>query len=361
MKINKPRVAIFSDLHLGVHSNSSDWHNYAIEWAHWFKEECKRKNIKDLIFCGDWHHNRSEISVNTLQVSADILDILCDFNIIAITGNHDIYYKHRTDVNSLSIFKKRKNVTILDRFDTIEAFDRTITFCPWNTKVQDIPESDIIFGHFEIETFKMNSYKVCEEGLKVKDLLNKSPLVISGHFHTRHEKKFGKGTILYVGNPFQMDFGDAGNRKGYYILDLDTMEYDFTYNNVSPTYKKVSLSELVQEGSITKKVINDFSGNIAKLKVDMNISQVDMDILVKKLTLLKPEVLTIDYDINFNRLLDDTENKEDLSGIVIPQAIEEFVWFYEMEAIEEFVNLLEIKNKKEIINYTLDLYEKSKL
>ena len=77
----------------------------------------KKKNIKDLIFCGDWHHNRSEISVNTLQVSADILDILCDFNIIAITGNHDIYYKHRTDVNSLSIFKKRQNVTILDTFD----------------------------------------------------------------------------------------------------------------------------------------------------------------------------------------------------------------------------------------------------
>ena len=74
MKINKPRVAIFSDLHLGVHSNSSDWHNYAVEWAHWFQEECKLKNIKDLIFCGDWHHNRSEISVNTLQISADILD-----------------------------------------------------------------------------------------------------------------------------------------------------------------------------------------------------------------------------------------------------------------------------------------------
>ena len=49
MKINKPRIGIFSDLHLGVHSNSSEWHNYAVEWAHWFKEECKRKNIKDLI------------------------------------------------------------------------------------------------------------------------------------------------------------------------------------------------------------------------------------------------------------------------------------------------------------------------
>jgi DNA repair exonuclease SbcCD nuclease subunit len=195
----------------------------------------------------------------------------------------------------------------------------------------------------------MNSYKVCEEGLKVKDLLKKSPLVISGHFHTRHEKKFGKGTILYVGNPFQMDFGDTNNQKGYYILDLDTLEYNFTTNNISPNYKKISLSQLVRSGKITKSVVDLFAGNIARLKVDMNISQSDMDILLKKLTLLKPEALTVDYDINFNRLLDDTENKEDLSGIDIPQAI------------EEFVNLLEIKNKKEIIKYTLGLYEKSKL
>ena len=195
----------------------------------------------------------------------------------------------------------------------------------------------------------MNSYKVCEEGLKVKDLLKKSPLVVSGHFHTRHEKKFGIGTVLYVGNPFQMDFGDAGNQKGYYVLDFDTLEYNFTPNNISPSYKKVPLSELVREGTITDSVVDNIANNIIRLKVDMNISQADMDILIKKLTLLKPEALTVDYDINFNRLIDDTENKEDLSGIDIPQAI------------EEFVNLLEIKNKKEIIRYTLSLYEKSKL
>ena len=348
-RLNKPRVAIFSDLHLGVHSNSADWHNYAIEWANWFKDDCKRKKIKDIIFCGDWHHNRSEISVNTLQVSADILDILSDFNIIAITGNHDMYYKHRTDVNSLSIFKKRKNVTILNDPETIEAFDRTITFCPWNTNVKDIPKSDILFGHFEIETFKMNSYKVCEDGLKVKDLLKKSSLIISGHFHTRHLKKFGRGTILYVGNPFQMDFGDVGNTKGYYILNLDNMEYEFTHNTVSPNYIKISLSELVKEGNITSYVKNLLTNNIVKLKVDMNISQDDMDVLLQKLSLLKPESLTVDYDINFNRLIDNTDDREDLSGIDIPQAV------------EEFVNLLEIKNKKEIIDYTLGLYEKSKL
>ena len=347
--IKKPKVAIFSDLHLGVHSNSSDWHNYAVEWAHWFRDECRYKGIKDLLFAGDWHHNRSEISVNTLQISADILDILSEFNLIAITGNHDIYYKHRTDVNSLSIFKSRKNVTVLEKYEIVEAFDKKISFCPWNTATKDIEKSDLIVGHFEIETFKMNTYKTCEEGVKVKDLLKKSELVISGHFHTRHEKKFGAGTILYVGNPFQMDFGDAGNQKGYHILDLDTMEYEFFANNISPNYNKISLSELVEAGEITSFIRSRFTNNIVKVKIDMNISQEDMDILQRVLANLKPEVLTYDYDINFNRILDSKEDIEDLSGVDIEQAI------------EEFINSLEPSNKKSIIDYTLGLYESCKV
>ena len=146
-----------------------------------------------------------------------------------------------------------------------------------------------------------------------------------------------------------MDFGDVNNTKGYYILNLDNMEYDFFPNNISPSYKKISLSELVREGNITPRVIHSITNNIVKLKVDMNICQDDMDVLLKKLSSLKPELLTVDYDINFNRLIDNTDDKEDLSGIDIPQAI------------EEFVNLLEVKNKKDIIKYTLGLYEKSKL
>jgi hypothetical protein len=81
----------------------------------------------------------------------------------------------------------------------------------------------------------------------------------------------------------------------------------------------------------------------------MNISQEDLDVLLVVLAKLKPEGLTVDYDINFNRLLENTEDKEDLSGIDVEQAI------------EEFVNMLDIDNKKDIIDYTLGLYERSKL
>jgi DNA repair exonuclease SbcCD nuclease subunit len=347
ININNKKAAIISDLHLGIHTNSSFWHNIAIEWANWFASQLRQQDIKDIIFCGDWHHNRSEISVNTLQVSADILDIFSDFNLIMIAGNHDMYFKYRTDVNSLSIFKSRKNISIIDNITRIKAFDRIISFCPWSCDINNITKSDVVFGHFEIETFAMNSYKVCTEGTKISDILPKSPLIISGHFHTRHKKEYNTGTILYVGNPFQMDFGDINNDKGYYIIDFETLEYNFHKNDISPKYHKITLSDLVKAGNFTPDIKKCISNNIVNLKIDRNISHDDIDVLIKKITLLRPVELTVDYDINFNRLKSDVDIKEDLSGINIEQAI------------VEFVNLLETSNKQDIVNYTLELYRKS--
>jgi DNA repair exonuclease SbcCD nuclease subunit len=346
MKIDKPKVCVISDLHLGVHTNSTRWHEIALEWANWLCKELRRKNIKDIIFCGDWHHNRSEISVATLQISADILDIFKNFNILCVIGNHDAYYKHRVDVNSLSIYKGRKNITIIDSITQLSVFDRSLVFCPWETSVETIPECDVIFGHFEIESFKMNTYKMCEEGIKAKDLISKAPLTISGHFHTRHERKYENGTILYVGNPFQMDFGDSGNTKGYYILDLDTLEYTFHENTVSPQHNKISLSELVAQGSINHTTIDTLAGNIVKLKIDKRISQQDLAFLTEKLSQYKPDTLSIENDIEF--CYDGAMNDVDLSGIDIEQAI------------EEFISMIDIQDKETILNYTLELYKKSK-
>lgn len=345
--INKPKVAIFSDLHLGVHSSSSQWHDVAVNWCRWFVEDLKRNNIKDIIFCGDWYHNRSEVSVDTLTVSATIFDMLQDFNLTVITGNHDLYFKHRTDVHSLNIVKGRKNVNVIDKPTAVELFDKTITFLPWGFGVDTLPDGDICFGHLEIESFKMNCAKTCEDGMKASSLLRKFDLVISGHFHTRHERTFEAGTILYVGNPFEMDFGDSNNQKGYYILDIDSMEYDFIPNNISPRYKKVSLSEMVEAGTLTKQLIQTFTNNFVKVKIDRNISQDDLTVLYAVLGKLKSQSITYEYDNNFNKLLTNTES-HDFSGIDIPNAI------------NEFINLLDIDDKQSIINYTLNLYNKCK-
>jgi DNA repair exonuclease SbcCD nuclease subunit len=215
----------------------------------------------------------------------------------------------------------------------------------YNSTTNQIEKSDIIFGHFEIETFKMNSFKDCEEGLSIKELLIKSSLIISGHFHFRHEKRYGAGTILYVGNPFQMDFGDCDNIKGYHILDIDTLEYEFFENTISPHYKKISLSDLVEATTLTYEIKSLFNNNIIKFKIDKNISQEDLSILTSKLNLLRPESLQIEYDISSNKINNGSSDK-DLSGIDITCAI------------EEFVNLLDIEDKTDILNYTLELYKK---
>ncbi|NBP16620.1 hypothetical protein EBU95_19890 [bacterium] len=217
---------------------------------------------------------------------------------------------------------------------------------PWGTTLDQLPsKADVCFGHLEIESFKMNSSKECEEGFKVSDLLKQFKLVISGHFHTRHERKFASGTILYAGNPFQMDFGDADNDKGFYTLDLNSLNYEFIQNNISPVHNKVLLSEMVAQGTITPEIKNKFTNNFTKLIIDKNISQDHLNILLAKLNSFSPASIVITYDINSNKIMTDT-HEHDFSGIDVNQAI------------KEFINLLDVENKQVIIDYTQDLYKK---
>lgn len=346
--INK-QICCISDLHIGVHQNSSMWHDICIDWAKWLKSELIDHGIKDIMIAGDLFHYRDEIAVNTIQVVTDILSMWKDFNIIMLVGNHDAYYKDRSEINSLSILSGWNNITVVTVPTTCNWFDRKITICPWGTDMRAIKKSDIIFGHFEIQSFKYNQYKVCDDGMSSTSLLKKSPLIITGHFHLREERQYKNGSILYLGNPYQMDFGDVYSTKGYYILDVPKMKYTFYENSVSPTHQKIKLSELVEIGKINKHVKDIFKNNIVKLIIDRQISADDMDLLLKKYMQLKSLSITADYDVNFNKFGLESDQEYDLSGVDISVAI------------EEFVNLLEdVPNKKEIIDYTVDLYNKCK-
>ena len=53
----------------------------------------------------------------------------------------------------------------------------------------------------------MNNFKVCDHGDSPDKILEKGNKVISGHFHLRDRRKYKNGEILYLGNPFEMDFG----------------------------------------------------------------------------------------------------------------------------------------------------------
>jgi DNA repair exonuclease SbcCD nuclease subunit len=335
-----------SDIHIGVHQNSNQWYSITKLWAEWLRDELVKRDIRDIIVCGDFFHYRDEIAVSTIHFATDILNIWRDFNIIMLVGNHDAYYKDRSDVNSLSVLDGWDNISVVSNLTTVDLFGKKSTFCPWGTAVTDIPDSDVVFGHFEINSFKQTNFKVCSSGINTKDLLSKTNLVITGHFHLRDERKYKQGTILYLGNPFQMDFGDIQSVKGYYILDFDTLSYEFTENTLSPKHQKVYLSELAKLGRVTDETKESLNNSFVKFVIDRNISTDEVDLVIQKLYTYTPITINIDYAMNFNKYKLDENMIHDFSGIDVETAI------------EEFVNLMDIKNKKEVIDYTVELYHK---
>lgn len=344
--MSSSKYAIFTDLHLGVHQNSSTWHSIALKWADWFVGELEEKGIKDILFLGDFFHSRSEISVNTIHASSELLTRFTGFNLHMVVGNHDSYYKQKSDIHSLSILSGYPNVKIYDRTSTIIIADKKVTFCPWGFEYSDIKKSDIIFGHFEIESFKMNAHKLCEVGVKPKELLNKSNLIFSGHFHLNEEREYDNGKIIYVGSPFQLDFGERESKKGYYILDFNDLSYTFYKNEVTPIHKRLLVSEILDGDDINEDIREVISNNFVKLVVDKQIDQKILDKIIHNCSSLSPLSLLVDPLINFevtNELKD-----SDLSGIDISKAI------------VEFVNLLDIKEKEDVIKHTLFLYNQVK-
>lgn len=342
------QVCCISDIHIGVHQNSQLWLDICDDWGDWLVSELTKQGIRDIIICGDLFHYRDEIAVNTIHHVTDFLHKFDNFNIIMLVGNHDAYYKDRSDVNSMSILSGWGNICVVDKeVYTHQHGDNRLAFAPWGITADQIPECDILFGHFEIENFNLSQHFVCKHGIKSRDLLSKTDMVITGHFHTREQRKYKNGEIIYLGNPFQMDFGDAGQTKGYYILDIDSKRYEFKQNKKSPTHEKLSLSGLVEHGDVDKFIINRIKNNIVRFIVDRNISPDEIEQLLRLLSSYKPLTLTTDYNINFDRFGLE-EDDTDLSGISIESAI------------DEFVNLLDIDNKQKVIQYTTNLYNRCK-
>ena len=347
MIVNK--IAIFSDLHLGIKQDSVEWHNIALNWCDWFVSELKKRQIKNVAFLGDFFHTRNTISANTLHIASEILNKLSNFNLYFILGNHDLYYANSPSISPVNLFQGRDNIKVFAKPEIVKFGNRSILMCGWGYNPEDFPNTDILFTHAEINMFKYNvSVGNCEEGYKPSGLLEKFDLVYSGHFHFRQEKVWPNKRIVYVGNTFPMDHSDTYNiEKGFDILDLDTLTSEFIKNDISPKFYKLKLSELTNKSlwpsdKLTNEVVPE---NIFKIIIDMDITPSDMNILNNIVLSLKPLEFSVEW-----------ENGKNFSQDIAELELKAF----DMEdAIKKYIELLDISNKDEIISYILKLYKKA--
>ena len=113
-----------------------------------------------------------------------------------------------------------------------------------------------MFAHLDINSFHMNSYKVCEHGFSYKDLFKYAPMIVSGHFHKKDHRYYDDNKqIVYLGSAFQHNFGDIFDQRGIYVFDLKDNSFEFIENTLPPLKPKHANQMRIVPRKISKLLV----------------------------------------------------------------------------------------------------------
>lgn len=195
----------------------------------------KNNGITKIIHFGDLFHNRKNINISTLNsFKKRIVEAHPGLEWHLLIGNHDTYYKNTSEVSSsMGVLDGLSNWHVYESPKDILIGHTTLAMIPWINSANKEDSFEFIqnsrakfaFGHLEITGYSMNAGILCESGLDPVSLKG-FDRVFSGHFHKKHEN----GNVLYVGTPYQMNFGDVNEPKGFHVLDLASGNTDYIEN-----------------------------------------------------------------------------------------------------------------------------------
>jgi len=247
------RGAYFTDIHFGKKANSIQHNQDCIRYIEWFCEQVKKNDIDYVAFLGDWNENRSALNIHTLHYSyqgAKMLDAL-GLPVYFVVGNHDLYYRNSRDVHSVVTHSEFKNFVIIDQPTVRSEIMGSVLFAPYlfHEEYSDLMQYlDVPFwaGHFEFKGFIVTGYNITmPTGPDSADF--KGPKhIVSGHFHKRQTQP--DSNVVYIGNTFPMDFGDAGDDdRGMMIYDHESDEMWFENWDELPRYTKTRLTDILDK------------------------------------------------------------------------------------------------------------------
>lgn len=247
------KAASFTDIHFGCKNNSTQHNEDCIAFLEWFCDTARTNNVDHIIFMGDWYENRSALNISTMHYSYKGAKLLNDLGIpvFFVLGNHDLYHRHTREIYSTIHFHEFDNFIMITEPTVINEIETTPLICPFlfpneygelfkYTKLQTW------WGHFEFQGFVITGYNIkMPTGPDPKDF--KGPkYIFSGHFHKRQKG----GNVVYIGNTFPTNFGDAGdNERGMIIYDHISQELDFIDWPNCPQYIKTNITTIL-DGNI---------------------------------------------------------------------------------------------------------------
>ncbi len=244
------KIFLISDTHIGLgYPNSVDkWFKVHQEYFSDFfipllKERLNPGDI--VVHLGDLFDNRNVIPINLLNYGMDVVEEISNIAPLhIIVGNHDLWSKSASEINTIRPFRWIPNVSIYDKTSKIEFNGVKICMMPYIERrleqiklINEFKDCDYLFCHSDLNGCKMHLTSVAHKNSDKIDIedFNFFRKVKSGHVHLVQSNKH----FSFVGSPFQMDRNDYGDQKGIFIIDTNDDTEEFIPNNVSPVFKKV--------------------------------------------------------------------------------------------------------------------------
>jgi DNA repair exonuclease SbcCD nuclease subunit len=231
------KAVIITDTHFGARNDSQHFDAYFRKfYEEVFFPYLDKTQIKTILHLGDVFDRRKYINFNTLRSCKEyFFEELKKRNIDVkvIPGNHDTYYKNTNEVNSLDLLlREYSNIEIIENPVATKLGGREVSFIPWmcsdnyDACMNVIQQSgDVCFGHFEISGFDMFRGAKNDGGMDRK-LLKEYSMVLTGHFHHRSTDD----NIYYLGSPYGFTWSDYDDKRGFHVLDFDTLNLEFIEN-----------------------------------------------------------------------------------------------------------------------------------
>jgi len=293
-------AACFTDIHYGLKSNSHTHLDDCHRYMDWFIAEAKARNAETCIFLGDWSHQRASVNIATMNASIKDLKKLSDNfdKVYFITGNHDLYYRDKRELNSVEYARDLPNFVMVDEW----FIQGDVAIIPWLVqdewrKIKKI-KAKYMFGHLELPYFKMNAMvEMPDHGGLQSEHLTGPEYVFSGHFHKRQYKN----NIHYIGNAFPHNYADAGDwERGAMFLDWGG-EPQYVNWPECPKYKTLTLSALLSDH---QNLLDEYT--YARVKLDIDISYEEANFI--------RENFSEQYNVREISLLPIKDNQEEFEG-----------------------------------------------
>lgn len=267
------KAAVFTDLHVGLKSNSAVHNEDCLNFVKWFVKTAKEEGCDTCLFLGDWHNHRATINIQTLNYSMQCLELLNNSfsQTKIITGNHDLFFKEKRDIHSVAWADYLPNVQVINDI----YHEGNVTLCPWlvgdeHKKIKKI-NSTYTFGHFELPNFFMNAQVLMpDHGTINIEHLSNTGTAFSGHFHKRQ----ARSNVWYIGNAFPHNYSDAGDdARGMMVLEWGEDPRFISWPD-QPKFRVYKLSDVLEnpDGLLLPK-------SHVKVQLDIEISYEEANFL----------------------------------------------------------------------------------